>query len=121
MYKSAEELLSNKTNKAIQVQRATYLVDGAIDGKVGLAVLTKGSAGAYTLAAPTAKMEGTILTIIAGTAFAHVVTATGLLNDGVVGGAKNAATFAAFVGATVVLVAIDQKWATLSLKAVTVA
>jgi hypothetical protein len=65
--------------------------------------LTKGSAAAITLAAPTAAQAGTQITIIAGSAYAHVVTATGLLNDGVTGGAKNTATFAAFVGASLTL------------------
>lgn len=98
-----------------------YATDGAIDPTVGVASLTKGSAGAYTLAAPTAAQEGLELRITADSAFAHVVTATGLLNDGVTGGAKNAATFAAFVGAFVTLYAHNLKWSVESLKAVTVA
>lgn len=87
----------------------------------GTYVLTKGSAGAYTLAAPTAAQAGTVLNVVAGTAFAHTITATGLLDDGVTGGSKTTATFAAFVGATIVLEAYNLKWITRSLKAVTVA
>jgi hypothetical protein len=96
-----------------------YSADGAVDPTVAAAVLTKGSAGAYTLAAPT--IEGQQLILTSGSAFAHVVTATGLFNDGVTGGAKNAATFAAFVGATISLIGYNSKWHTVALKAVTVA
>jgi hypothetical protein len=95
--------------------------DGAITIKEGIIRITKGSAAAITLAAPTAAQEGTRMTITSGSAFAHVITATGLLEDGVTGGAKNTATFAAFVGATCTLIAQNLKWHTESLKAVTVA
>jgi hypothetical protein len=85
-----------------------YLLDGAIDVRSHTAILTKGSAGAYTLAAPTA--DGIVITITAGTAFAHVVTMTGLLQDGVTGGAKNTWTSAAFVGSSATFVAYSGKW-----------
>jgi hypothetical protein len=80
-----------------------YLTDGAIAITNGTAVLTKGSAGAYTLAAPTAAQAGTRLRITSQTAFAHVVTATGLLFDGAESTGDDTATFAAFPGATVEL------------------
>lgn len=98
-----------------------YLVDGAIAINSGTAVLTKATAGAYTLAAPTAAQAGTRLTITSRTAAAHVITATGLIHDGVVGGAKNTATFAAFVGASIDLVAVNLLWHVVSKNAVTVA
>ena len=98
-----------------------YAADGAIVPASGSNVLTKGSAGAYTLAAPVAAQEGSRIVLTSGSAFAHVVTATGLLNDGVAGGSKNAATFAAFIGASMELIAYNLKWHTVSLKAVTVA
>lgn len=85
-----------------------YVADGAIAVDAGVAVLTKGSAGAYTLAAP--GENGQELEIMAGTAFAHVVTATGLINDGVTGGAKNTYTTAAFVGSSITLRAWNGKW-----------
>lgn len=85
-----------------------YSADGAIAPDAGFVVLTKGSAGAYTLAAPTE--DGQVLEITAGTAFAHVVTATGLLHDGVTGGAKNTWTSAAFVGSSAKLRAWNGKW-----------
>jgi hypothetical protein len=53
------------------------LVDGAITHIDGTHALTKASAGAYTLAAPTADKEGMRLFIVSRTAFAHVVTVAG--------------------------------------------
>src|SRR5467141_570752 len=55
---------------------ATYAADGAIPVTSGVAYLTKGSAGAYTLAAPGAAGIGTRITLTTGTDFAHVVTFT---------------------------------------------
>jgi len=90
-----------------QLQPLTLMpINGAIPISTGLVKLTKGSIGAYTLAAPSAAQEGTELRIVAGSAFAHVVTATGLINDGVTGGAKSTITFGAFVGSSISLVAI---------------
>lgn len=89
-----------------------YAADGAIafTNPQNVAKLTKGSAGAYTLAAPTAAQEGYRLLILCQSAYAHVVTATNLLDDGVTGGAKDTATMAAFVGASLDLIAVDAKW-----------
>jgi hypothetical protein len=95
--------------------------DGAIPIIDGTVVLTKGTAGAQTLAAPTAAQQGTRLTITSGSNAGHVITATGLLEDGVTGGAKNAATMAAFKGATIKLIAHALKWNVESLNATTVA
>lgn len=106
------------TAKAVVTE---YVSDGAVAISDGVAVLTKPTAGAYTLAAPTAAQEGTVLTITSGTAAAHVVVATDLLNDGVTGGAKDEATFAAFVGASITLVAYNLEWNVLSTHNVTVA
>lgn len=57
---------------------STYAVDGAIafTAPYNIAKLTKGTAGAYTLAAPTTAQEGYRLLILCGSAAAHVVTAT---------------------------------------------
>jgi hypothetical protein len=96
--------------------------DGAIALVPGTVVITKtGSLAAMTLAAPTAAQNGLTITVTSATAFAHTITATSLIEDGVTGGAKTTATFAAFAGATIVLVAYNLKWHTVSLKAVTVA
>lgn len=95
---------------------------GAITIAGGTVVITKtGSLAAMTLAAPTAAQNGTILRITSATAFAHTVTATGLFDDGVTGGSKTTATFAAFAGASMEVMAYEGKWHTISLKAVTVA
>ena len=99
----------------------TLAADAAIPIGSGVVALTKGSAAAMTLAAPTADQAGTTITIIAGSAFAHVVTATGLLDDGVAGGSKNTATFAAFVGAAITLLAYNLKWVVVSKNVVTIA
>jgi hypothetical protein len=117
-----KKLLVSQAREALRLQAPTaFATDGAITPTVGVATLTKATAGAYTLAAPTAAQDGMVLIITSRTAAAHVVTATGLLEDGVTGGAKNTATFAAFVGASCMLIAINLKWHTVSLKAVTVA
>jgi hypothetical protein len=85
-----------------------YSADGAIAVRSHTAVITKGSAAAMTLAAPT--RDGVRIEIQAGSAFAHVVTATGLIQDGVTGGAKNTYTTAAFVGSGCTLVSYNGKW-----------
>jgi hypothetical protein len=72
-------------------------------------VITKGSAIALTLAAPTAGADdGLAIEIVSSTAFAHVLTATGLLVDGA--GHVNTATFPAAGGGCVDLVAYQGKW-----------
>lgn len=68
-----------------------------------------GGAGAYTLAAPTVGLDdGVLIEITSLTAQAHVLTATGLLNDGT--GHVNTATFGAHAGAMVLLCAYQGKW-----------
>lgn len=104
-----------------QLAATAYAADGAVSTNSGLKVLTKGSAGAYTLAAPSAAEEGQQQIITAGSAFAHVVTATGLIQDGVTGGAKNTMTFGAFVGSSIHLVAYGLKWHVVAKNVVTVA
>lgn len=101
-----------------------YASDGAISfaNPFNIAKLTKsGSAGAYTLAAPTSAQEGYRLLILCQSAQAHVITATDLLDDGVTGGAKDTATFAAFVGSTLDLIAINSKWHVVGKNLVTIA
>lgn len=86
----------------------------------GLVVFSKTSAIAATLAAPTVAQDGMEIILTAGTAFAHVLTATSLIEDGVTGGAKTTATFAAFVGATITLRAYNLKWHVVSKNVVTI-
>lgn len=110
--------------RAIQNPTITaYASDGAISfaNPYNIAKLTKGSAGAYTLAAPTAAQEGYRRLILGQSAYAHVVTATNLLDDGVTGGAKDTATFGAFVGTSLDLIAINLKWHVVGKNVVTIA
>jgi hypothetical protein len=97
-----------------------YAANGALAVSPHTATLTKAGVAAMTLAAPTAAQEGIIINVVSQTANAHTITATGLIDDGVTGGSKTTATFAAFSGASVTLMASNLKWAVLSLNAVTV-
>jgi hypothetical protein len=83
----------------------SYTANGVISPEPGIKMLNKTSAlASTTLAAP--NRAGDYIFLIAGTAFAHVVTATGLIQDGVTGGAKATLTFGAFVGSSIGLVGI---------------
>lgn len=80
-------------------------------------VITKAGVAALTLAAPTATVDdGKIIVITSNTANAHTLTATGLLQTGTA--TVNLATFAAFAGASITLMAYQGKWNVLSLNAV---
>lgn len=83
-------------------------------------LITKATAAALTLGAPSVASDGVSLTVIAATDAAHVITATGLIADGAAGVPEDTATFAAFRGATVIFVATKGLWATASLNAVTI-
>lgn len=73
--------------------------------------LTKATALATTtLAAPTQAQNGLKLVITSQTAAAHVITATSLLGDAVTGSPHTTATFAAFIGASLSLMASDGIW-----------
>lgn len=99
------------TNKNFIEPLQTITGDGAVTISSGSVLLTKGSAAAITLAAPTAAQVGTAITIFAGSAFAHVLTATGLLNNGTTGGPHNTWTSAAFKGSSITLIAMtDLTW-----------
>lgn len=98
----------------------TISANGAITIAPGASKITKAEVAALTLAAPTADQEFTVLHFTSTTANAHTITATGLLNDGVTGGSKDLATFAAFAGATITLIAIALKWHVVSAQNVTV-
>ena len=72
--------------------------------------ITRSSAGAYTLAAPTSGVhDGVRITIMSATAFAHTVTATTVgTNDG--GTASDVATFGAAKGNNLTLEAYAGDW-----------
>jgi len=105
-------LLKDGSSNAL-IPLAIVLV-GATDAipiATSLVVIARaGAVDATTLAAPTAAQNGTRLTITTGTAYAHTITATALIHDGVTGGAKTTATFGAFVGASLELVAYNLLW-----------
>jgi hypothetical protein len=72
-------------------------------------IFTKAGVAAMTLAAPTAGADdGILIAFLSNTAYAHTVTATGLLQDG--SGNVNVATFAAHPGAALRLTAYNGKW-----------
>lgn len=76
----------------------------------GVVLLTKATAGAYTLALPAAADDGKQLVISSGTAAAHVVTLPSeSLYDGT-GTPKDTITFDAQIGASVHLVSINQTY-----------
>lgn len=88
----------------IQPPVASYVADGAITLRAGgIALLTKGSAGAYTLAAPTGDC---VLHIIAGTAQAHVVTVTGM----VAGSGQDVGTFGGAINDSCTLIGSAGGW-----------
>ena len=69
-------------------------------------VITKAAVAALTLAAPS--QDGLNISVVSSTAFAHTITATGLLQTG--SASVNVATFAASAGAGVSLQSFGGKW-----------
>lgn len=129
-YNPSTKVLQNTTGVPFGTNGSApvlYAANGAISIAPQLGVITKtGSLAALTLAAPTAGsvasggQDNTKIVITSNTAFAHTITSTGLIQDGVTGGAKTTATFAAFAGATIELVAYAGKWNVVALNAVTI-
>jgi hypothetical protein len=70
--------------------------------------ITKPGVAALTLGAPSKAANGLGLVITSTTAFAHTITATGLLKTGTA--TVNVGTFAAFAGASLSLRAEDGLW-----------
>lgn len=83
-----------------------YAVDGALEVRSHLALLSKGTAGAYTLAAPTTAQNGTIIHIVSTTAAAHVIT-TGAAKYNAT---NNTATLGVAIGNGVTLIAQNGVW-----------
>ena len=122
--KDKVETMTNKTLTAPVITNATITggtdaskspvtlasADGAITISPGVVAITKGSAAALTIAAPSTAQNGTIMTIISSTAFAHVVTFTGSTYVNGASSAFNTITFAAYAGSTVRVIAYDGKW-----------
>ncbi len=77
--------------------------DGAITIRNGSVILTKSSAAAITLAAPTAAQAGTVISVLSTTAQAHVITS-------VINAASTTATFGGAVADRVSFVAYNLRW-----------
>jgi hypothetical protein len=94
-------------NTAVKVTAVSAA--GAITIAQGIVAVTATSAAALTLAAPSS-VDGTIIRIVSTTAFAHKVTFTGgTLKDGTAT-AKTTATFAAYAGAQITVMAYGSNW-----------
>lgn len=93
-------LTGSQTMPAVTAYTGADAPTLAISPAIGYASMTKGSAGAYTLAAPGSGNVGKRLVVIAGSAHAHVLTVTGLAGG-------NTLTFTAAVGASVELLAVS--------------
>jgi hypothetical protein len=82
-------------------------------------VINTGSADAMTLGAPTAGTDDNLsIVIYSNTAFAHTLTATGLLQTGQ-SGKTGVLTFAAFAGCGCTLRAFNGKWQVLGSQSMT--
>lgn len=83
--------------------------DGAITIAAGAVYyITKASAAALTLAAPTAAQEGLVMYVRSKSKFAHTITVTAGFGGG--GASFDVATFAAYTGAGMALQAVNAEW-----------
>ena len=91
--------------------QASVGADGAIavPTRDAVAVLNKGSVGAYTMGAPSQAVDDVELTLVGGSAFAHVVTFTPAFFDAT-SGTNTLATSPAIVGASLTLKALNGAW-----------
>ena len=108
------KVVVGKAQVTPQVQ--TISGDGAITIQSGTVLLTKGSAAAITLAAPSSQ-DGTIIEVTSTTDFAHVITVTGGMWDGTAT-TNTTATFPVVAGGAIKLIAFGTDWYVLSLQGV---
>jgi len=112
------QTLTNKTLTAPTITGGTasskssvteYSASGALTISHGCHVVTKTSAAAMTLAAPTTAQNGTIVTVMSSTAYAHTITCPSAI---IVNGtsAYTVGTCAAVIGCTIRLIAYGGKW-----------
>jgi hypothetical protein len=105
---------------SIRQKVSDYSSNGAILLISGIHTISKGSAAAMTVAAPSSQ-NGERLTIVSTSNFAHVITFTGTtLYDGTTG-ANSTVTFAAFIGASVTFIAVGSIWVVESSNQATIA
>ncbi len=91
----------------------TYGQSGAIlvpIEAITIAFLAGSAALAMTLGAPSLALNGIVLKVSSQSAFAHVVTATGLYDTGGSASPYTTATFPAFAGASMELIAQNGLW-----------
>lgn len=99
---------------------ATVTIDPSLSGNTWVTyVLMKPTAAAITLVAPAKNQDGIKATFRSGTAAAHVVTYTAGFYGDTTG--SDLATFAAKIGATATIEALNGTWGVLALGNVTVA
>lgn len=95
--------------------------NGAIDVQGSTVFITKGSAAALTLAAPTSgSHDGMTIDIVSTTAYAHTVTNSSPGFNGA-GASGDVATFGAAAGNSMTVVAYGGKWYVVNLTGVTLA
>jgi hypothetical protein len=73
-------------------------------------IITKGSACLFTITAPSVALNGLLWRFSSATAFAHVMTATALIENGLTGSPFTTGTFGAFIGAGCTLMANNGVW-----------
>ena len=113
--------IAQTANGGVKGEFAAYASDGAIALRSHTAIITKGTAAAMTLAAPTATThDGVIITVVSTTAAAHTVTATTVgFNAG--DAASDVGTFGAAIGNCFSFVAYQGEWYVLTNTNVTLA
>ena len=83
--------------------------DGAVAIQTGTVIITKATAAALTLGAPTSAQNGTVIRFVSTTAAAHTVTAATIgFNAG--DAAKDVGTFGAAIGNGFACVAYEGEW-----------
>jgi hypothetical protein len=102
-----------------QLTVTSYTADGAVSITDGTKRIAKTSLAAMTLAAPAG--DDDVIEIFTDTAFAHQITATGLIWDGTGASAKNTITAAAFPGCGIRLRGYSGKWYVIAKNGMTIA
>lgn len=99
----------SSSSGAIASAVTNYTADGAITLTSGVHTIAKTSAAAMTVAAPSS-VNGTRMTIVSNTDFAHVITFTGAtLLDGTTG-ANLTVTMTALKGSAITVIAVGTIW-----------
>jgi hypothetical protein len=94
----------------LSIGSATYTVNFNVPGNLTFNINTTGGAAAITLPAPLLSMNGTTYTFTSNTANGHVITATNLIQSGQGTQPHSTITFAAIIGAGLILTAENGFW-----------